>query len=180
VSDISILAEARDAARLIRVRTQFSDQVWSCFVIEVDRDLAVLLMLDEGFHIDGLRALRPGDIAECASPHPLTQFVEEVLAERGEDEIELPALSIESLVTLLETASLHVPLLGIYRDEVDPGRVRMGRMLEVDEETLTLLEIDEQAQWMDEPTAIPIGEITRVDMGGARLEAYYLVSGEPD
>lgn len=178
--DISILAEARDAATLVSIRTQFSDQVWSCFVIDVDRDLGLFLMLDEGFHIDGLRTLRPRDIVECASPHPCTQFVEEVLSERGEDEIELPALTIESLVTLLETAALHVPLLGIYRDEVEAGKGRMGRLLEVDESTLTLLEIDEQAQWKDEPSTIPLDEITRVDMGGARLEAYYLVSGEPD
>ena len=178
--DPSVLAAARDDAALVQIRTRFSDRAYSCFPIEVGRDLGLFLVLDEGFHLDGLRVLRPQDLIECTYPHPYTQFVEEVLAERGEDEIELPALSMESMVTLLETAVLHVPLLGLYSDELEAGMAKMGRLLEVDEERLTLLEVDQNARWAEEPIELSLSELTRVDLGGSRLEAYYLVAGEPE
>ncbi len=178
--DPSILSEARDEASLVQVRTRYSDQPQSCFPIEVERDLVLFLTLDAGFHLDGMRVLRPRDLVECTSPHPHAKFVEEALRLRGEDEIELPALSIESMVTLLETSIQHLPVVGFYRDEIEPGVSRQGRVMEVDEQRALVLEVDDDALWASEPTIMKIEDLTRVDLGGARLEAFYLVAGEPD
>lgn len=180
MSHTSVLAKARDDASVVRIRTRFSNTAFSCFPIEVEADLLLVLMLDNGFHMDGMRVLRPGDIAECISPHPHEGFLEEVLRLRGEDEIELPALSIESMVAVLETALVHLPLFAFHREEIEVGKPIQGRVLEVDEEIVQLLEVDDDATWAAEPTSLRLADLTRVDLGGARLEAFYLVAGEPD
>lgn len=180
MSDPSVLAKARDEACVVQIRTRFSDATFACFPIEVGEDLILVLMLDDGFHMDGMRVMRPGDIAECICPHPHESFLEEVLRLRGEDEIELPALSIECMAALLETALVHLPLFTFHREEIELDKPIHGRVLEVDEEIVQLLELDEDARWAGEPTPLRLSDLTRVDLGGARLEAFYLVAGEPD
>jgi hypothetical protein len=62
---------------------------------------------------------------------------------------------------------------------VDPDVCWIGRVLGVDRNRVSLLEIGPDAKWDEKPTEFTLSEITRVNFGGEYEDALHLVGGDP-
>ena len=65
-----------------------------------------------------------------------------------------------------------------HREEIDSDVCHIGKILRIDDEYVSLLEIDPDAEWGNEAEQYRISEITRLDFGGKYEEALLLVGGK--
>jgi hypothetical protein len=65
----------------------------------------------------------------------------------------------------------------IHREKVDPDVCAIGRVVEVKDGRVSLLEINPDATWNAKPKDYQLRDITRVDFGGEYEEALQLVGG---
>jgi hypothetical protein len=70
-------------------------------------------------------------------------------------------------------------LITIHLEETKPDVCYIGRIIDLNSEQLTLLEIDPDAEWDYKPEVFSLREITQVNFGGGYEDALYLVGGEP-
>ena len=69
------------------------------------------------------------------------------------------------------------PLVTIHREKVEPDICEIGRVVQVRDGRVSLLEINPDATWNAEPKQYRLRDITRVDFGGDYEEALGLVGG---
>jgi len=124
---------------------------------------------------NGFQAFRIRDVRHLDVPHANAGFVEESLRLRGERVPRTPRVRLDGFPALLRSAGRLYPLVTIFRERVDPASCWIGRVLDVDDRRVRLLEIDPSASWEPDPSEYRIPEITRVDFGGGYEEALALV-----
>jgi hypothetical protein len=135
--------------------------------------------VSDGIRYDGFQCFRLRDVRELRVPNPHADFVEKVLRLRGERTPKKPRVKLETLESLLVTASRCFPLVTIHREVVDPHVCHIGRVEGIARGWVPLLEIDPSGVWDAEPIEYRLAEITRVDFGGDYEEALFLVGGKP-
>jgi hypothetical protein len=112
-------------------------------------------------------------------PDPYSEFAESALKQRGERRPKKPRVSVKSIEDLLLSAGRAFPLVTIHREQVDPDVCWIGQVLGVEHGRVSLLEINPDATWDENPAEFTIGEITRVNFGGDYEDALFLVGGNP-
>ncbi len=125
-----------------------------------------------GFNASGYRTFRKLQV-----PHPHTAFVEAALKQRGERVPKRPKVTAASVGELIWSANDAFPLVTIHREKRNPDLCHIGRVIVMDKQRVSLLEINPGATWEAEPNQYPLNEITRVDFGGAYEDALHLVAG---
>lgn len=176
------LENARTEQSIVRItRGNFEEQGELGYVEALGEDLLLLAVISDDIWFNGFALVRIDDISELESPHEHADFVEEALRLRDESVAPAPAISLADIASAVRTAGRLFPLVVIHREEVEPETCRIGRVLKVTKESLSLLEIGPDAEWEDEPSSIALDEITRVDFGGGYEDALALVGGKgPD
>ncbi|MBC7851905.1 MAG: hypothetical protein IAF94_00570 [Pirellulaceae bacterium] len=127
---------------------------------------------------DGFECFQISDVSDVA-PDPRADFVETALKKRGERLTKKPQVNVASIEDLLQTAGRAFPLVTIHRERHDPDICQIGHVETVSSGRVSLLEIDPDATWDDEPTEYRLSEITRVNFGGDYENALHLVGGDP-
>ena len=151
------------------------------YVEALDEDLLLLAVISDDIWFNGFAVVRIGDISELEAPHECADFVEEALRLRDESVSSAPAVSLADIGAAIRTAGRAFPIVVIYREEVEPDMCRIGKVLKVTKDSVSLLEIGPDAEWEAEPSSLALEEITRVDFGGGYEEALSLVGGKgPD
>ncbi len=178
------LREALEAAcaepRVVQLtRGAFEEESDLAYVCALGSELALLLRVSNEIYLNGFSVVRIADVTELEAPHDHADFVEEALRRRGEAVAEAPAVSLLGMAAAIRTAGRLFPLLTLFREETNAEVCHIGRVVEVSDDRIHLLEIDPDAEWDDETTAYRVAEITRVDFGGRYEEALGLVGGEP-
>jgi hypothetical protein len=175
-SAVVALAEAQESGACARIRRVYDDLLGlDGFVAAVGRSWLLLALVDEGIRLDGWSAVRVGDVAE-AVVSPRDEFVRSALELRGElPLLPAPRLKLDSVRRLLQSLS-EVTLITVMTERAGPFACAIGRIVEIGQRELLLLEIDPRAEWEKTPTRIDLASITRVDHGGSYEQALALVA----
>ena len=72
-----------------------------------------------------------------------------------------------------------VGLVTIHREQKDAEMCSIGRIVGIDRDRVSLLEINPDATWEKKPTDYRLSEITRVNFGGDYEDALAIVGGGP-
>lgn len=173
------LAAALRDKTLVRFTRPFEDGWVEGYVLDLGPKWFLLAFLDNNIRFNGFQCFRLSDVREPQVPAPYAAFVEAALKKRGAHRPKKPRVSVASIEELLLSANRSFPLVTIHREKVDPDVCAVGRVLEVRDERLSLLEISPDASWEVEATQYRLRDITRVDFGGDYEDALYLVGGRP-
>jgi hypothetical protein len=149
------------------------------YVLSTSADLILLLAISSQIRFDGFVVIRIRDITELEVPHDHSDFVEEALRLRGESVSEAPAVDLSSITEAIRTAGQLHTVVAIHREEVEPEICHLGAVLNLGPDSVSLLEIDPDAEWDTEPTSYALSEVTRVEFAGGYEEALALVGGKP-
>jgi hypothetical protein len=176
------LENAQAEQSIVRItRGAFEEQGELGYVEALAEDLLLLAVISDDIWFNGFALVRIGDISELEAPHEHADFVEEALRLREESVAPAPAVALADIGSAIRTAGRLFPLVVIYREKIEPETCRIGRVMKVTKDSVSLLEIGPDAEWEDEPSSIALEEITRVDFGGGYEEALALVGGKgPD
>jgi len=172
----SQLQRARRARRFVRFSRRFEDSAVRGYVLDVGPRFFLLALVSDRIWFDGFECFRIGDVRDVR-PDPYTRFAEAALKRRRERLPRKPRVSLSTVGELLLSASRVFPLVTVHREQVDPAACWIGRVVGIDRDCVSLLEIKPDATWGKKPTAYRLSEIMRVNFGGDYEEALALVSG---
>jgi len=135
------------------------------FVLGLGRQL-VLLHQFHDFYPEGYTALRVADVERVRSGvHE--RFWESMLRGEGLMErvgisYELPLDDFRSLLTSLHERGLHVIIEAENPISEEYDDFTLGRIVALDDESVSILPFDPLGAWDDEPSVIGYGDITKV------------------
>lgn len=172
------LERARDKNLLVRVRRwiPYSDRVEG-FVVGVGAAWVLLAKLDDRVRIDGWTLVRLRDTQAVAFSEP---DCFEVRALKARDEWPPPpavSVDLDDVVAMVESVRLADPLTTVFEEFARADACMIGVVRSVDDESLELLEIDNQGEWKRKPRWLDLDDVTRVEVGGGYEEALRLVAG---
>jgi hypothetical protein len=173
----SLLASAGRMV-LVRFTRPFEQGSVMGYVIDMGPQFFLLALVDENIRFNGFQCFRLQDVRKLQVPAKCANFVETALRLRGERIPKSGRVKVGSLQELLRTAGRAFPIITINREKVAPDICHIGRVEEVNDSHLSLLEIGPDARWDDAPLSYRTKEITRIDFGGEYEEALTLVGGE--
>lgn len=175
----SKLQAARRDKLLVKFTRPFEDGSVNGYVLDVGPRFFLVGLLGDGMRFDGFGCFRLSDVRKLEVPHPYAVFAQAAMKKLGERRPRKPRLNLASLEELLLSANRTFPLVSIHREHVDPDVCQIGRVVEVHKGRISLLEINPDASWDEEPTQYRLSEITCVDFGGEYKDALHLVAGGP-
>jgi len=174
----SRLAEAMRLRRFVRFSRRFEDSRIRGYVLDVGPRFFLLSLVSDRIWFDGFECFRIADV-KGVGPDPYSRFVESALKRRGELRPKKPRVSVKSIDDLLLSAGRAFPLVTIHREQIEPNVCWIGRVQDVDRGRVSLLEINPDATWDENPNEFKLSEITRVNFGGDYENALFLVGGGP-
>lgn len=169
------LEKARSVGTVVRLqREKFEDGWVNGFVTDLGLDYFAIEVISDSIRLNGFNCFRYSDITNCLIPAPHEVFLKKALTARNIARKKSPNFDISSLQNLLKSAGNAFPLITIHDDE--ENNCHIGKVLDVSDVEVRLLEISPDATWDDRPTPYYLDEITRVDFGGSYEEALFLVA----
>jgi hypothetical protein len=175
----SKLSAARHGKVLVRFTRPFERGSVHGYVVDIGPQFFIVALVSAGIRFDGFQCFRLSDVRRLQVPGRYAAFAEAALKRRGERIPNKRRVVVTSLSKLLQTANRAFPLVTIHREQVDPDVCQIGRVVEVRNGRLSMLEIGPDAVWDEKPETYRLTEITRVDFGGDYEEALHLVGGLP-
>ena len=141
------------------------DPIHNGFVLGIGREL-VLLHQFHDFYPEGYTALRVADIERVRSgEHERfweAMFRGEGLMERAGIPYGVPLDDFRSLLGALHGRGQHVVIECESREKANDNDFLIGRIIALDEESVSILHFDSIGVWYDEPSVIAHGDITQV------------------
>ncbi len=173
-----LLQEALEEADVVAIDREDFDEVGELgYVVAVGRSLFVLLQISDAMRFNGFSVLRIDDVSQVELPHAHAGFVEAALRLREESVEGAPPIDLSSMGAAIRSAGRIEELVTLHTEVTEPGICKIGRVRSVDDESAKLIALDPDADWDDEVTAVPVADVTRIDIGGAYEEALLLVGG---
>jgi hypothetical protein len=175
----SKLVEALCNKSLVKFWSPYESGSTHGYVLDIGPRFFLLGLVSDEIRFDGFQCLRLSDVRRLRVPDPYSDFTVAALHKRGETIKRKPNINLQSLPELLWSANRLFPLVTINRERVKPDTCEIGRVMDIGKTHVSLLEIGPDAVWEEDPTEIPLREITRVDFGGGYEDALHLVGGRP-
>jgi hypothetical protein len=163
----------------VRFSRRFEDSSVRGYVQDIGPKFFLITLVSDRIWFDGFECFRIGD-AENVRVDPHTHFVETALVLREAKMPSAAGVSVANIRELLLTAGQRFPLVSIHREEINPHACHIGRVVDMQQGTVSLREISPDATWDDYPTDYNLEEITRVSFGGDYEDALHLVGGNLD
>lgn len=148
------------------------------FVVGIGRDWLALAKFDGGIRMDGWVMIRIGDIQAVGLEPDPDCFEIRVLKARKEwppRALDVPLIDTVSLVT---EAAKMAPILSVFEEFNDPELCWIGAVVSIEEHSVGILEIGNDAIWYSKPRSFDLGDVTRIELCGAYEDALALGSGE--
>jgi hypothetical protein len=176
----SQLALAQREKLLVKFARPFEQGTVKGYVLDIGPTFFLVVVVgDDGVRFNGFSCFRLMDVRRLKVPHKYAPFIEAAQKKLGERIPRKPPIVVDSLQELLLSAGRRFPLVTVYREKFDPDVCYIGRVADVSNNRVSLLEIGPDAGWDHEPESYRLAEITRVDFGGQYEEALHLVGGTP-
>jgi hypothetical protein len=173
------LVEALNQKRLVRFSRRFEDASIRGYVSSVGPKWFLLALVSDRIRFDGFECFRIAD-AKSLVEDPYAEFVEAALKKRKEKKPKTPAVKLGSIEELLLSANRRFPLVTIHLEAMTPEICHIGRVLGVEGNRVSLLEIGPDASWASHPSEYDVRKITRVNFGGGYEDALHIVGGNRD
>lgn len=90
-----------------------------------------------------------------------------------------PNVELSGRVATIESARAAAPMVAVHVEFYRPDICWEGRILNVDDKEVHLLEVSTEGVWLRKPRVIDTEDVTRLDFGGDYERALALVAGEP-
>jgi hypothetical protein len=164
---------------LVKFTRPFEEGSVTGYVMDVGPKFFLVSLVSDAIRFNGFQCFRFSDVRRLEIPAKYSRFAETALKKRGEHQPKKPRVLLNSLPKLLSSANRAFPLVTIHREKADPDVCHIGRVVELSNESVGLLEIGPDANWDERPESYRLSEITRVDFGGDYEEALHLVGGVP-
>ena len=152
------------------------------FATSVGEDWLLLHLVDPDlWMLDGHIAVRVEDI-KSIDPYLYAgnEYPRLALRHFGEDQPQpIPWIDLTSTKALIKTIADNAPLIGIACEKTDPDCYWFGTPLEVKGGVLTLLDINTDGSWDEEPSKHRLSDITRIQFGSRYEEALAVIGGPP-
>jgi len=145
------------------------------YVLAIGPQFFLLALVSDGLRPNGFQCYRSSDVRKLQVPDKFARFHEAVLKKRGIRFPRKPRVDVKSLAKLLLSANRAFPLVTIHRENADGSACWIGRVVDLSNGRLTLLEIGPDASWDDRLNSYRLSEITRIDFGGDYENALYLI-----
>jgi hypothetical protein len=175
----SQLLLARRKRLLVRFSRSFEPGTVNGYVLDIGPQFFLLALVSDGLRFNGFQCFRLSDVRKLQVPDKYARFHESVLKKRRQGIPRKIPVVVKNLSELLLTANRAFPLVTVHRETVDPEVCSIGRVIDVRNGHVTLLEIGPDARWDNQPETYRLSEITRVDFGGDYEDALHLVGGAP-
>ncbi len=164
--------------QFVRFTRRFEQGFARGYVLDVGPKFFLLALQSDQMRFDGFSCFRVADVKNLR-PDPYAVFTEAALKKLREPAPKKPRVSVASIEELLLSANRSFPLLTIHRERVDPDVCWIGKIEEIRQGQVSLLEIGPDATWDRKPTSYRVSEITTVEFGGEYERALHLVGGNP-
>lgn len=145
------------------------------FVVGFSPTLLLLHVLNDEIKLNGYTVIRRRDISLFqVAEHE--DFYLRVLKLRRLVPRALRGVALESVSSLVSSASRRFPLITIYQERKDPDSCFIGSPQQTTDTMLDLKCIIPGAQWDPDPFRIRLNSVTRINFGGAYEEALAIAS----
>jgi len=149
------------------------------YILDIGPEFFLLGYIDDRIRFNGFECHRVSDVRKLKVPAPNAEFITDALLVRHESIDRKPDIDLSNITALLRSASKLFPLITIHCEKINPDTCKIGKVIEVGDTRLRLLEIGPDAIWEEKLTKIRLSDITRIDFGGGYEEALHLVGGDP-
>ena len=149
------------------------------YVLQIGPEYFLLLLIGEDIRLNGFQCIRLQDVRKLQIPTKYSEFIESALRLRGQAIERKPRVKFGTVKEILQSAHKIFPLLTIHCEKADPDTCHIGRVVDVDDKYVSLLEIGPDAIWEKKPESYRLRDITKIDFGGDYEEALVLVGGLP-
>lgn len=171
------LAGALRDLTLMRFHRRFEDGWVRGYVVGIGPAFVMLLELSDHMRFNGFGCYRITDLKNL-QPAPFADFVDAALKGLGEVAPETPAVVLDSVDDILETAGRLFPIVTVYTTESRAPEVNtIGAIISLEGGVVWMREIGPDAAWDAKTTARRLEAVTRIDFGGAYETALALVGG---
>lgn len=177
----SMLIEAQKRKILVRFVRPF-DEGWSTigFVYAVGPKFFMFASIDgSSMRFNGFECYRVVDARQLEVPCEHGDFFLAALRKLGERRLNKPAVNLESAEQIIRSVARLYPLINIHRENINSDVCHIGKVVQIANGQLQLLEITPHAKWEREPTVYRLNQITRIEFGGGYERALHLVGGTP-
>ena len=164
--------------QFVRFTRRFEPGTVRGYVLDVGPRFFLLANQSDQVRFDGFSCFRVGDVKNL-KPDPYAAFTEAALKKLRAPTPKKPKVSVSTVEELLRSANRLFPLLTIHCETVDPDVCWIGKLREIRQGKVSLLEIGPDAKWERKPTSYKMNEITSVKFGGEYERALHLVGGNP-
>lgn len=161
----SQLESAAEKRQLVRLSRRFEDFDIRGYIVAVGPKVFLMSVVSDRVRFDGFEAFRIEDVRQIESDVHAS-FVKAVLRKRKERPPRVHGIKVDTLSSLLLTASRRFSIIAIHQEIRDPEVAHIGKVLKVAGGVMSMLTISPGAVWDDEPRTFRIAEITRVNFGG--------------
>jgi len=172
------LTEAMNQGILIRLSRRFEDTKIRGYVEGIGPQFVMVSLVSDRLWFDGFECFRTTDIVHM-EPDPYSAFAEAALRKRKQKRPRIPRIDLANTESLLLSAAQSFPLVTIHREEIDPEVCWIGRVLSVTRGRVSLLEINPDATWDNEPNEYALKGITCVGFAADYEDALHAVGGDP-
>lgn len=171
------LERALQDRELVSIERSISDDVFDGYVLGVGTVWLLIAPVETSvLRLNGVTALRLQDIETIDAPE--STFVARALEHQGEQPQPV-SLALDSLRALVNEGIGRYPLVTLHAEGGEFSEVLIGVPVEWPEEAVELLEIDADAEWMDETQVLQLDEVTRVDFGARYEQLLWELGGPP-
>jgi hypothetical protein len=171
------MTAALENRTLVRVRSRYESEGATGFVVALGTRWVLLHIVNDDVAEDGFLATSLEMVAEIQTVDPERSFFPRVMAMRP-PKARAPHVDLDDTRALLQSAQRYFPLLTIQTEEQHPGACYIGRIAELDDDSVLLHLVSPAGEWDDEDE-YPYETITRIGFGGRYEEALALAAG-PD
>jgi len=172
------IENAMKSKRLVRFSRRYENSIITGYVLAVGPKFFLLLLVSDRIWFDGFECFRIVDVSKFR-PCQNVVFVEAALKKRKVRKPKKPKINVKGIEEILKSAAKLFPLLAIHQEKIDPEVCFIGRVADVKNGKIPLLEIGTDAKWEITPILYKLNNITRVSFGGDYEGALALVGGEP-
>lgn len=171
------LQRALDDRELVSIERSISDDVFDGYVLGVGSTWVLIAPVETSvLRLNGVTALRLADVSAVEAPD--STFVARALESQGETPVDA-SLALDSLRALVNDGVGRFPLVTLHAETQDDAEILIGVPVEWPDGAVELLEIDADAEWMDETQVLQLDEVTRVDFGARYEQLLWELGGPP-
>jgi hypothetical protein len=164
-------------AQFVRFEQVFEVGFNHGYVLDVGKEFFFFATVADSMRFDGFQCVRMKDVRKFRED-PHAEFAVAALRARKESIARKPKVTLGSVAEILMSINKISSLVTIHRHKVKPDSCWIGRVIEVSDRELSLLEIGPDAKWDEKPTKYWLKDITEIEFGGGYEEALLLVGGK--